>query len=138
MYVVYLDKSNLNANDVHVCYCLTNASVASFHWKTTIHTVRREFSKYVYICGINDLWFRIIILHILSFVNKSFHILDLDNEKYLVIIGYFPYNMNGPNVSVATEFRATFETEYIKNLQSYLLKNVSLRGNTLNLIEVFI
>ena len=46
--------------------------------------------------------------------------------------------MNGPNVSVATEFRATFETEYIKNLQSYLLKNVSLRGNTLNLIEVFI
>ena len=30
--------------------------------------------------------------------------------------------MNGPNVSVTTEFRATFETEYIKNLQSYLLK----------------
>ena len=52
-----------------------------------------------------------IILHILSFGNKSFHILDLDNETYLVIIGYFPYNMNGPNVSVATEFRATFEIE---------------------------
>lgn len=32
--------------------------------------------------------------------------------------------MNGPNVSVATEFRATFETEYIKNLQSYLLKKM--------------
>ena len=107
MYVVYLDKSNLNANDVHVCYCLTNASVASLHWKTTIHTVRGDFFKIHMSAGLtiycqNDL---------LSFVNKSFHILDLDNETYLVIIGYFPYNMNGPNVSVATEFRATFEIE---------------------------
>ena len=66
-------------------------------------------------------------------MNKSFHILDLDNEKYLVIIGYFPYNMNGPNVSVATEFRATFETEYIKNLQSYLLKKCELERQHIEL-----